>query len=59
MLAILAERVHDGRFLALVSDMLRAGYMEDWTWHAIYSGAPESMRISRDDQWSSGCAARR
>ncbi|MFD9038611.1 reverse transcriptase/maturase family protein [Streptomyces bottropensis] len=46
MLAILAERIHDGRFLALVSDMLRAGYMEDWTWHATYSGAPQGGVVS-------------
>jgi group II intron reverse transcriptase/maturase len=46
MLAILAERIHDGRFLALVSDMLRAGYMEDWIWHATYSGAPQGGVVS-------------
>jgi group II intron reverse transcriptase/maturase len=41
MLAILAERIHDGRFLQLVGGMLRAGYLEDWIWHATYSGAPQ------------------
>jgi hypothetical protein len=29
MLAILAEKIHDGRFLQLVSRMLKAGYPED------------------------------
>uniref|UniRef100_UPI00056B5B47 reverse transcriptase/maturase family protein n=1 Tax=Streptomyces bicolor TaxID=66874 RepID=UPI00056B5B47 len=37
----LAERIHDGRFLRLVRNMLEAGYMEDWTWGATLSGAPQ------------------
>ncbi len=41
MLAILAERIRDQRFLGLVGGMLRAGYLEDWKWHATYSGAPQ------------------
>jgi len=41
MLAILAEKIHDGRFLRLVSGMLTAGYLEDWRWHATLSGAPQ------------------
>jgi group II intron reverse transcriptase/maturase len=46
MLAILAERIHDGRFLRLVGGMLRAGYLEDWTWHPTYSGAPQGGVVS-------------
>jgi group II intron reverse transcriptase/maturase len=46
MLATLAERVHDGRFLRLVGDMLKAGYLEDFTWHATFSGAPQGGVIS-------------
>jgi group II intron reverse transcriptase/maturase len=46
MLAILAERIHDGRFLALVGGMLRAGYLEDWKWHATYSGSPQGSVVS-------------
>ena len=30
MLAILAEKIHDNRFLRLVRNMLTAGYLEDW-----------------------------
>jgi group II intron reverse transcriptase/maturase len=41
MTSILAERIHDGRFLRLVSSMLTAGYLEDWRWHATLSGAPQ------------------
>ncbi|MCH7233132.1 reverse transcriptase/maturase family protein [Glycomyces sp. L485] len=46
MLAILAERIHDQRFLRLIAGMLRAGYLEDWRWHATYSGAPQGSVIS-------------
>jgi len=41
MLATLAEKIRDGRFLQLVSRMLKAGYLEDWTWHATLSGSPQ------------------
>ncbi|MEU7046789.1 reverse transcriptase domain-containing protein [Streptomyces varsoviensis] len=41
MLRILGEKVHDSRFLRLVRNMLTAGYLEDWTWHATLSGAPQ------------------
>src|SRR6266498_4973463 len=32
MLAILAENIHDNRFLRLIKQMLQAGYLEDWEW---------------------------
>ena len=41
MLAILAEKIHDGRFLRLNTGMLKAGYSEDWRWHATLSGSPQ------------------
>jgi hypothetical protein len=41
MLSILAERIHDNRFLGLVRDMCQAGYLEDWTWGATLSGVPQ------------------
>lgn len=46
MLAILAEKVHDGRFLELVADMLKAGYLEDFRWHATFSGTPQGGVVS-------------
>jgi retron-type reverse transcriptase len=30
MVGILAENIHDNRFLRLVHNMLQAGYLEDW-----------------------------
>ena len=40
-LAILAEKIHDNRFLRLVRTMLTAGYLEDWRWGATLCGAPQ------------------
>jgi group II intron reverse transcriptase/maturase len=41
MVEILAENVHDNRFLRLIRNMLTAGYLEDWKWGATLSGAPQ------------------
>ncbi len=41
MVAILAEKIHDNRFLRLIRNMLTAGYLEDWVWHATLSGTPQ------------------
>ena len=41
MLKILAEKIHDNRFLRLVRNMLTAGYLEDWKWGAtLQRGSP-------------------
>jgi group II intron reverse transcriptase/maturase len=41
MVRILADRIHDNRFLRLVRNMLQAGYLEDWKWNATLSGVPQ------------------
>jgi group II intron reverse transcriptase/maturase len=46
MLGALAEKIHDGRFLRLVRNMLTAGYLEDWVWHETLSGAPQGGVVS-------------
>jgi group II intron reverse transcriptase/maturase len=46
MLSLLAERIHDGRFLRLLRNMLQAGYLEDWVWNATLSGAPQGGVVS-------------
>jgi group II intron reverse transcriptase/maturase len=46
MLETLGEKIHDNRFLRLVSQMLRAGYLEDWVWNATLSGAPQGGVLS-------------
>jgi group II intron reverse transcriptase/maturase len=46
MIQILAEKIHDKRFLRLVRNMLTAGYLEDWRYHATFSGAPQGGVVS-------------
>ena len=41
MITILAEKIRDNRFLRLIRKMLKAGYLEDWQYHATLSGAPQ------------------
>jgi retron-type reverse transcriptase len=41
MLSILAEKIHDNRFLRLLRNMLQAGYLQDWVYNATLSGAPQ------------------
>ncbi len=38
---ILAEKIHDNRFLRLLDGLLQAGYLEAWHYHATLSGAPQ------------------
>jgi hypothetical protein len=46
MLGTLGEKIIDNRFLRLARNMLRAGYMEEWTWNATLSGAPQGGVLS-------------
>ena len=41
MVETLGRKIHDGRFLRLVGNMLTAGFLEDWRWNATLSGAPQ------------------
>jgi group II intron reverse transcriptase/maturase len=46
MVRILAEKIHDNRFLRLIRNMLKAGYLEDWRWNATLSGSPQGGVVS-------------
>ncbi|TDC73571.1 maturase [Actinomadura sp. 7K507] len=46
MLSVLAEKIHDNRFLRLVRTMLQAGYLQDWVWTATLSGVPQGGVVS-------------
>jgi group II intron reverse transcriptase/maturase len=46
LLGILAEKIHDQRFLRLIRNMLKAGYLEDWVYHETLSGSPQGGVIS-------------
>jgi retron-type reverse transcriptase len=46
MLSALAEKINDNRFLRLIKQMLKAGYLEDWEWNATLSGVPQGGVVS-------------
>ena len=46
LISALSERIHDGRFLHLVRELLEAGYMEDWTFNQTLSGTPQGGIVS-------------
>ncbi len=46
LLGILAEKIHDRRFLRLIRHMLKAGYLEDWEYHDTLSGVPQGGVVS-------------
>ena len=46
LLKILAEKIHDNRFLRLIRNMLKAGYLEDWEYHETLSGIPQGGVVS-------------
>jgi group II intron reverse transcriptase/maturase len=46
LLSILSENIHDGRFLRLIEGLLKAGYLEEWRYHATYSGSPQGGILS-------------
>jgi group II intron reverse transcriptase/maturase len=46
LLGILAEKIQDQRFLRLIRNMLKAGYLEDWEYHETLSGSPQGGVVS-------------
>jgi group II intron reverse transcriptase/maturase len=46
LLGILAEKIHDQRFLRLIRNMLKAGYLEDWEYRDTLSGVPQGGVVS-------------
>jgi group II intron reverse transcriptase/maturase len=46
LLEILGQRIHDQRFLRLIRAAVKAGYLENWQWHATYSGTPQGSVVS-------------
>jgi group II intron reverse transcriptase/maturase len=51
MARILAEKICDNRFLRLLRNMLKAGYLEDWKWNATLSGVPQGGVVTPPTQW--------
>lgn len=60
LIGILSKHIDDGRFLRLMRELLRAGYMEDWKFNRTYSGTPQggvvspilsNIYLNEFDQW--------
>ena len=43
---LLRKRIKDEAFISLMWKFLRAGYMEQWTYHETYSGSPQGSGVS-------------
>jgi len=41
LLSILREKIHDNRFIRLIENLLKAGYLEEWKYHKTLSGTPQ------------------
>jgi group II intron reverse transcriptase/maturase len=46
MVKTLGEKIHDNRFLRLMQNMLKAGYLEDWKFNPTPSGVPQGGVVS-------------
>ena len=46
MVRILSEKIRDNRFLRLIRNMLKAGYLEDWKYYDTLSGCPQGGVVS-------------
>ena len=46
LVGILRERISDDRFIRLIRKFLKAGYVEDRTFHNTYSGTPQGGIVS-------------
>jgi group II intron reverse transcriptase/maturase len=46
LMSILRERIRDQRFLRLIENLLKAGYLEEWRYHATPSGSPQGGIVS-------------
>ena len=46
LLDTLSEKIHDGRFIRLIANLLKAGYLEDWKFNRTLSGTPQGAIVS-------------
>jgi group II intron reverse transcriptase/maturase len=46
LLSILRETIHDGRLIALIEGLLKAGYVENWRYNKTLSGTPQGGIVS-------------
>ena len=59
LLSILAERIHDNRFLLLIRQALKAGYLEKDIWRPTESGTPQGGIATPPTIWQTGSSRSR
>jgi retron-type reverse transcriptase len=52
LLSTLSETFHDGRFIHLIKELLKAGYLEAWKFHETFSGVPKVGSSARSSPTS-------
>ncbi len=46
LIEIVEKRIEDRKFISVIKQMLRAGYMEEWKFHKTYTGTPQGGVVS-------------
>jgi group II intron reverse transcriptase/maturase len=46
LLTLLRKKIADERLIELIRQFLKAGYLQDWQWHATWSGTPQGGVLS-------------
>jgi group II intron reverse transcriptase/maturase len=46
LLSVLRKNIHDNRFIRLIGNLLKAGYLEEWLYNTTFSGVPQGGVIS-------------
>jgi len=46
LVSLLEKKINDKRFIKIIKRFLKAGYLEDWKYHATYSGIPQGGIVS-------------
>lgn len=46
LVSLLEKKIADKRFIEIIKRFLKAGYLEDWKYHATYSGVPQGGIVS-------------
>jgi len=46
LIDVLRRNIDDERFIRLIGNLLKAGYLEEWRWNATLSGAPQGSVVS-------------
>jgi len=46
LIEILERKIKDSKFINVIRSFLKAGYLEDWTYHGTYTGCPQGGVLS-------------